>query len=248
MTDLVAVVVSLAAICGYQVILRMKLRRNPLYTVHAVNIATRAAWVEAVMRSGKADVLAVQTIRNSVMASSFMASTAILLLIAALSLTASRDHSSSLWHALNVTGGTSDALIAWKLVLLVLDFFVAFFCFSMAVRYYNHVGYMISIPPKTGYDTAVATAYLNRGGSFYLLGIRSFFYSVPLVFWIFGPLFMVTATFALVAALFPLDRAPRADWHAKGRRAVQQVRDSAKETSRGTVNLDEERSESRSDS
>ena len=221
MIDLAALVVSIATIACYHAVLRLKIRRNPLYTVHAVNTAARAAWVRAIMESGKADVLGVQTLRNSVMASSFMASTAILLLIGALSLSASGDHSASVWHALNVSGATTDAVLAWKLVLLVLDFFIAFFCFAMAVRFYNHVGYMISVPAgvsqtpaavsqtPAAVSQAVTTAYLNRAGLFYLLGIRSFFYSVPLVFWMFGPTFMVTATFVLVAALFPLDRAPR---------------------------------------
>jgi uncharacterized membrane protein len=85
----------------------------------------------------------------------------------------------------------------------------------MAVRFYNHVGYMVSIPQGAAHaaaplSPALATAYLNRAGLFYLLGIRSFFYSVPLVFWMFGPTFMVAATVVLVAALFPLDRAPHA--------------------------------------
>jgi uncharacterized membrane protein len=214
MIDLAALVVSIATIACYHGVLQLKIRRNPLYTVHAVNTAARAAWVKAIMESGKADVLGVQTLRNSVMASSFMASTAILLLIGALSLTGSGGHSSSLWHALNVSGATTDAVLAWKLVFLVLDFFIAFFCFAMAVRFYNHVGYMISVPAggaqtPAPVSQAVATAYLNRAGLFYLLGIRSFFYSVPLVFWMFGPTFMVAATVVLVAALFPLDRAPR---------------------------------------
>src|SRR4029078_6339703 len=98
MVDLIALLTSIAAIAGYHVYLRLKLRRNPLYTVHAVNIAARSTWVAAVMNSGKSDVLAVQTLRNSVMASSFMASTAILLLIGTLSFSSSSDHSSSLWH------------------------------------------------------------------------------------------------------------------------------------------------------
>ncbi len=214
MIDLTALILSIATIAVYHGLLRLKIRRNPLYTVHAVNVAARSAWVKAVMESGKADVLAVQTLRNSVMASSFMASTAILLLIGALSLSSTSDHSSQLWHALNVSGATTDAVLAWKLVFLVLDFFIAFFCFAMAVRFYNHVGYMISIPLGAAQaptvSPAVATAYLNRAGLFYLLGIRSFFYSVPLVFWMFGPTFMVASTLVLVAALYPLDRAPRA--------------------------------------
>jgi uncharacterized membrane protein len=212
MIDFIALLLSIATLTAYHVLLRLHMRRNPLYTVHAVNVATRAAWVKAIMETGKADVLAVQTLRNSVMASSFMASTAILLLIGSLSLTGTSDHSAKLWHALNVSGATSDAAIAWKLVFLVLDFFIAFFCFAMSVRFYNHVGYMISIPPAAVQQTvspALVTAYLNRAGLFYFLGIRSFFYAVPLVFWMFGPTFMVVATVVLVGALYPIDRAPR---------------------------------------
>ena len=82
----------------------------------------------------------------------------------------------------------------------------------MSVRFYNHVGYLIGIPPQRKHSTispGLVTAYLNRAGFFYLIGIRSFFYSVPLVFWMFGPLFMIAATFVLIGALFPLDRAPK---------------------------------------
>ena len=213
MIDLVAVLISLTLVVVYHYVLHVRVKRDPLYTVHGVNLATRAAWVDSVMASGKSDVLAVQTLRNSVMASSFMASTAILLLIGALSLSASSDQSASLWHGLNVSGAINDQIITLKLICLVLNFFIAFFCFSMAVRFYNHVGYMISIPiecESPARSSALATAYLNRAGLFYLLGLRSFFFAVPLVFWMFGPHFMVAATLGLIAALFPLDRAPRA--------------------------------------
>ena len=213
MFDIAALIASIGLLVAYQIFLQLRIRKDPLYTVHGVNMATREVWVDAVMSSGKSDVLAVQTLRNSVMASSFMASTAILLLIGSLSMTGATDHPNSLWHALNVSGATSDQIIALKLIFLVVDFFVAFFCFSMAVRFFNHVGYMITVPPErttSAVSAAVATAYLNRAGLFYLLGIRSFFYAVPLVFWMFGPHFMIGATLVLIAALYPLDRAPRA--------------------------------------
>jgi uncharacterized membrane protein len=208
--DLLAVLASVALLGAYQLYLAKRQKRDPLYTVHAVNVVARNAWVDMVMSHEKPDVLAVQTLRNSVMASSFMASTAILLLVGALTLSSSS--SSSLLHALNVSGGTSDEITTWKLVSLLSDFFVAFFCFSMSVRFYAHVGYMISIPAGRAINAAspgLVAAYLNRAGLFYMLGLRSFFYSVPLVFWMFGPHFMVAATVALIAALYPLDRAPR---------------------------------------
>jgi uncharacterized membrane protein len=92
----------------------------------------------------------------------------------------------------------------------------------MSVRFFNHVGYMISIPIGHGVSAvspALVTAYLNRAGLFYVLGLRSFFYSVPLVFWMFGPHFMVAATLLLIAALYPLDRAPRTT--IKGAQQIQ---------------------------
>jgi uncharacterized membrane protein len=79
------------------------------------------------MSNDKPDVLAVQTLRNLVMASSFMASTAILLMVGALTAVGAAEYFGGAWHALNITGTTSEDAIAWKLLCLLLDFFVAFF-------------------------------------------------------------------------------------------------------------------------
>jgi uncharacterized membrane protein len=50
---------------------------------------------------------------------------------------------------------------------------------------------------------------LNRAGRFYSIGMRAFYYTVPLVFWLFGPHFMLVATAVLIAVLYRLDRAPK---------------------------------------
>jgi uncharacterized membrane protein len=47
---------------------------------------------------------------------------------------------------------------------------------------------------------------LNRAGNHFATGLRAFFFAVPLVFWLFGPAFLVLATLGLVAALHRLDR------------------------------------------
>jgi uncharacterized membrane protein len=208
--DYFTLCVSLTLFAGYHFYLRWRLRHDPFHTSHAVNSFARVKWVETIMSSEKRDVLAVQTLRNSVMASSFMASTAILLMIGTLTLSGSTS-SSSIWHALNVGGQTNEALLAFKLVMLLADFFVAFFCFSMAVRFFNHVGYMINVPMHLGVAALSpyrVAAYLNRAGNFYVYGTRSFFYCVPLVFWIFGPHFMIIATLVLIIGLYRLDRVP----------------------------------------
>lgn len=207
--DAGALLLSVSLAAAYYGYLHRQLKRDPHHTVHAVNTVARTRWVETIMASGKMDVLAVQTLRNSVMAASFMASTAILLMIGTLTLSGA-DRTASLWHALNV-GATDPRLIALKLMLLLADFFFAFFCFSMAVRFFNHVGYMINVPVAHGLEALApgrVASYLNRAGSYYTLGTRAFFFCVPLVFWFFGPHFMLAATAALIAALYRLDRAP----------------------------------------
>lgn len=207
--DVGGLVLSALLALAYYGFLHRCLRRNPHYTVHALNQLARARWVETVMQSGHMDVLAVQTLRNSVMTASFMASTAILMMIGVLTLSASIDASTSVWHSLNI-GAIHSELVTFKLILLLLDFFAAFFSFAMAVRFYNHVGYMINIPLSLGIEALSprqVTEYLNRAGRCYLTGIRAFFLCVPIVFWLFGPHFMVAATAALLIAQFRLDRA-----------------------------------------
>jgi uncharacterized membrane protein len=209
--DLFAFALSVAMLGGYQLFLRYKLRRNPTYTIQAVNAIARAAWVESIMRERK-DILAVQTLRNSTMAATFLASTAVLLIMGVLTLTAQGGKLGDIWHALNLLGATHATLWLSKLLLLLLDLFTAFFCFSMSIRIYNHVGYMINVPLSLEHKAIspehVAT-HLNRGGAYYSIGMRAFYYTVPLVFWLFDPLLMLISTAALLTLLVRVDRTPQ---------------------------------------
>jgi uncharacterized membrane protein len=209
--DLVAFIASAALLAGYQVFLRVKLRGSPAYTIQAVNSLARTAWVQNVMREGK-DILAVQTLRNSTMAATFLASTAVLLIMGVLTLTAQGEKLGETWHALNLLGTTHSTLWIAKLVLLLLDLFVVFFSFSMSIRIYNHVGYMINVPLSLGHKVISpehVAMHLNRGAALYSIGMRAFYYTVPLVFWLFDPMLMLLSTITLIGVLFKLDRTPQ---------------------------------------
>ena len=91
---------SLLLIVCYHLFLRYKLKGDPLYTIQAVNATARAAWVENIMSSSGKDVLAVQTLRNSIMGATFLSSTAVLLIIGTLTLSAQSASLNSTWHAL----------------------------------------------------------------------------------------------------------------------------------------------------
>src|ERR1700704_5500691 len=84
--DWYAVAFSATLIIGYHVFLSLRLRADPLYTIQAATAAARGAWVESIMGTTGRDVLAVQTLRNSMMAATFLASTAVLLIIGTLTL------------------------------------------------------------------------------------------------------------------------------------------------------------------
>jgi uncharacterized membrane protein len=159
----------------------------------------------------KRDVLAVQTLRNSTMAATFLASTSVLLIIGVLTLSES-DKLQTSWHVLNTFGAKHPELWLIKILSLLMDLFVAFFSFSMSIRIFNHVGYMINVPLELKHKMitpAHVATHLNRAGNFYSIGMRAYYFTVPLVFWLFGPHFMFVSTIGLLIALYRIDRAPK---------------------------------------
>lgn len=207
--DLVSFISSALLIIAYHLFLRNKVRKNPAYTVQAINSMARSAWVESIMREKK-DILAVQTLRNSTMAATFLASTSVLLIIGVLTL--SENGKLDSWHILYMPGENQSVLWLAKLLCLLLDLFVAFFSFSMSIRIFNHVGYMINVPLALNHQMispAHVATHLNRAGQFYSFGMRAYYFTVPLVFWLFGPHLMLASTIGLLIVLYRLDRAPK---------------------------------------
>lgn len=211
--DIIGFAGSVLAVLAYHLYLRRRVRLDPSYTIQSINNAARAAWVETVMSSGNKDILAVQTLRNSTMAATFLASTSILLIIGVLNLTQQGGALGSALQSLARGPVSGPGLWTMKLLPLVVDLFWAFFAFSLAIRMFNHVGYLINVGAKGSFSTepSYVAALLNRGGSFYSMGMRCYYLSVPLVFWLFGPLHMLVATVVLITVLYRVDRSPEAD-------------------------------------
>lgn len=209
-SDIAAVSVSAVILAAYYLWLRIQVRRDPTFSIHSVNQIARTLWVANVMRNPAKDVMAVQTLRNFIMGASLMASTATLLIIGTLTLSGQAESISRSWHVLNVGNTYAAELWIVKVLCLLVDFIVAFFAFVMAVRLVNQVVFMITIQPEPDAHHSLApeavARRLNRAGNLFAIGLRAFFYAVPLVFWLFGPAFLVLATVGLVLTLQQLDR------------------------------------------
>jgi uncharacterized membrane protein len=191
----------------YHAALYRQVRRRPLTTAMGVTNHARRAWVSSVMAQNR-DLLAVQTLRNWVMASTFLASTAVIISLGLLAAAFRPDITGDVSHSLNVFGHTSATLWAFKLLALSVLFFYAFFNFTLSVRYYNHAGLMINVPQELEPSATVATvtAILNHGALHYTLGMRGFYLAIPMGLWLFGPLWMLGGALVLVAVLYRLDR------------------------------------------
>ena len=207
MQEIILVLSAVFVISAYHSHLYRKVHRYPLTTAIGITNHARRMWVKGVIRD-KRDILAVQTLRNQVMAATFLASTSILVSLGLLSAAFRPGVFSDVSHALNLLGTKTETLWMFKLMLLGVLFFFTFFNFTLAIRYNNHAGFMINTFEHN--DAAVSeeavTQVVNHGALHYTIGMRGFYLSVPLALWLFGPIWMLAGSLVLVTVLYRLDR------------------------------------------
>ncbi|MEW5770414.1 MAG: DUF599 domain-containing protein [Pseudomonadota bacterium] len=211
--DLLAALASVAMIGAYYLFLLKKSKADPTYSIHGVNELARTLWVIGVMTQPGKDVMAVQTLRNFIMGSSLMASTASLLIIGTLTLSGQTENIARSWHVLSLVGTHAAELWMLKVICLLITFIVAFFAFAMSVRLANQVLFMLNVPEPEAHPSLSPRAVagrMNRAGNLFSIGMRSFFFAIPLVFWLFGPAFLVAASAGLVHILYRIDRSDAA--------------------------------------
>jgi uncharacterized membrane protein len=192
---------------AYHIHLFLKVRKNPLTTAIGITNHARELWVKGIMQ-GQRDILAIQTLRNQVMASTFLASTAILICLGSFNAAFRPGIFTEVSHSLNLLGTTTETVWMFKLLLLGIVFFFTFFNFTLCIRYYNHVGFMINTFQQNDatVSSEAVTHVLNHGALHYTIGMRGFYLSVPLALWMFGPIWMLIGSLVLISVLYQLDR------------------------------------------
>ncbi len=206
----VATFLVLTAYHGYWL---HQVKRQPLRTYLGITKHLRRMWVESIMKERR-DILAVQTLRNWIMASSFLASTAILIGLGLLSLLFKPEHITELPFDFTQIFTRLRALFFVKVLLLILHFFFAFFSFTLAMRYFNHVNFMINVPLEC--DAMLNTAYvaniLNLGNIHYTLGMRAYYLAAVVALWLFGPEWMFLGAVIMVIILYRQDHCCAEDY------------------------------------
>ena len=197
---------TVAMLVAYEMALLWQQRRNPASLARAAHANLREEWFAALSKQPGSEILAVQTLRNSLMSATMTASTAALGLIGAATLLA---------PSLNSSFSTFDNLARHFTARLVMELvmmgvlFASLVCSAMAVRYYNHVGFILSMPVGSEQRNRwgqTAVAYLRRAGLLYSWGLRHLLMVAPLLVFIVYPLAGPVAAALVVAALFGFDR------------------------------------------
>lgn len=210
-TDVTCAALSLALIAVYYAIHAARTKRDPSFSIHYTNEVARRAWIEYVMSTPGKDIMAVQTLRNYIMNAILMVSTSSLLIVGTLTLSGQAESISRSWHVINLGGSHSAELWIFKVMCLLADFLIAFFCYALSIRLANHVLFMMNLPPELRDQIpALAPAEVanrfNRSGQLIAIGMRAYFFAIPLVFWLFGPLYLLISTAGVVVLLSRLDR------------------------------------------
>lgn len=202
---------TLLLLGGYQLWLRWAEQRNPEGVARSTHLRLRVEWVEALSQHRGSEIVAVQAIRNSLMSATINGSTAALALMGSVSLMAAgaSTHTQSAWQP-----GAPLHLRSAIELLLVATLFAAFVCSAMAMRYFNHASYAMSLPvgsPEREHRLPLARYHLQRAGILYSWGLRCFLFVAPLVAGLIHPLLMPPAALALLLVLTAFDRAPVPD-------------------------------------
>ena len=203
----IAAGLTIAVVALYEAWFALAQRRRPGQLARSAHATLREDWFEAVSQQPGSEVLAVQTLRNSLMSASMIASTAVLGLMGTVTLSAS-----SLNASLGSGGGFDlHPRLAVELILLAL-LFAALVASVMAVRYYNHAGFVAAMP--VGSDArrrwnVVGSSHLRRAGVLYSWSVRNLVLVVPAVAFILHPMAGPFAAVVVVAVLFGFDRMKR---------------------------------------
>ncbi|KAI3692338.1 hypothetical protein L6452_32152 [Arctium lappa] len=204
--DMILIPLSFVMSIGYYLWLWHKVQTQPLSTVIGVNAHGCRLWVSNIMKDNeKKNIIAIQTIRNTIMESTLMATTSILLCSG---LAAVISSTYIVKRSLNDTlyGANGELMVTVKYATLLVFFLFSFLCHSLSIRFTSQVNFLINCPQDS---TIVTSTYvselLEKSFTLNAVGNRLFYLALPVVLWIFGPVLVLLCSIAMVTMFYNLD-------------------------------------------
>ena len=211
-SDWIALAVYLICLLGYRTFLSFMLRNRPGRLFLGKLQQYRNAWIET--HSGSQEsIVVVQTLRNTIMSASFLASTAILLIMGAFNLLHTLHSSAKPLKPLVLYGVSDPGVEVVKILLVIIVLSYCFFNFTWHIREINYMSFILNIPKERldeieGGDSTphIAQMFLTSG-LYFSLGMRGYYFLIPLMMWFFSPILLIVATMSILLILLRRDMA-----------------------------------------
>ncbi|OAJ44692.1 hypothetical protein BDEG_27898 [Batrachochytrium dendrobatidis JEL423] len=121
----------------------MKVYKSPAQTVFGLASASRRIWIAAIMYR-KEEILAVQTLRNYIMATSVLASTSVAIIFGLAAFISNLAKASEPAPG-SIFAFTTNNIFGVKILLFMMSHIVSFFFLSQSLRFYNHVCISVNV-------------------------------------------------------------------------------------------------------
>jgi uncharacterized membrane protein len=209
--DWLGLTIFLAGLFGYRIFLSLMLKKRPDNLFLGKLQQYRNAWIES--HSGdKNGIVVVQTLRNTIMSASFMASTSVILIMGAFNLlyTIGRTEKG---NTLFGAGTTEPSVEVFKILLIIIILSYSFFNFTWYIREINYMSFILNIPKdqldriEGGDATSHIAGMFLTSGIYFSLGMRGYYFLIPLMLWFFSPLLMILSSLMIFFVLIRRDLA-----------------------------------------
>lgn len=194
----------------YHLVFLLIAYKHPLRTTIGQNNRARTAWCKGLCGKLPYSIVAVQTLRNGMLASQLLATTSFTITSALAVIIVSTNWQEKAFGT-PITGisflANATVIPPIKMFLLIFFFITAFFCYLQSIRAYYHSSFLITIPEiEAGYvDYKYIARILRRGSTFHMVGTRLFYAAFLALLWLFGPIPVVVGAVVLTVILYKLD-------------------------------------------
>ncbi|KAL3826199.1 hypothetical protein ACJIZ3_022228 [Penstemon smallii] len=205
--DSILVPLSLFFTIGYHAYLWHNLRHKPALTTIGINTLKRRQWLRGLNQGDeKQGMLAVQSLRNTLMFTILIATVTIIITISLAALTNNAFNANRLLGSSALFGSQSGRIMVLKFGSAFIFLVGSFLCSSMAVGYLVDANFLVNaIGGGEFFSYMYTEAVVERGFTLAVVGNRVLCIAFPLLFWVFGPLPVAFSSLALVWALYDLD-------------------------------------------
>ncbi|KAK4760058.1 hypothetical protein SAY87_023189 [Trapa incisa] len=155
----------------------------------------------------KKNIIAIQTIRNTIMGGTLMATTSIMI-CCGLAAVISSTYSIKKPISDSIYGAHGELTLALKYITLLTVFLFSFLCYSLSIRFLNQVNILINTPVNDPANPATPdyiSDLLEKGFTVNTIGNRLFYVGLPILLWISGPLLVFLCSIVIVLILYNLD-------------------------------------------